>query len=176
MKRIQELNPSTNELLNLEYKFQPELTDKLDKNSSDFNQAIINEIVLWKTNRYAQLNKQTLDLINKIDKNSDVIDDSLTGEILMLLLETKGIRLPMASTILRFKNPKIYQIIDQRVYRLIYGTEFEFKTSLNDSIIQYLEYLDELKHVCELFQIPFSQSDRILYEYDKRMNSGKIKY
>lgn len=47
MKKIQEHNPSTDELLNLEYDFQPELTEKLDKVESDFNQELINEIV-WK--------------------------------------------------------------------------------------------------------------------------------
>jgi len=45
MKKIQEYNPSTEELLNLEYKFQPELTKKLDKVTLKFNQELINEIV-----------------------------------------------------------------------------------------------------------------------------------
>lgn len=82
----------------------------------------------------------------------------------------------MASTILRFRNPKIYQIIDQRVYRMIYGTALKIKTNLNDNIIQYLDYLTELRSVCDLYQIPFSKSDRILYEYDKIRNLEKIKY
>jgi hypothetical protein len=176
MKKIQDHNPSTGELLNLEYNFQPELTEKLDKVKSDFDQELINEIVLWKTNRYAELDDETLNLINKIDPKAEFIDSALTGEVLMHLLETKGIRLPMASTILRFRNPKIYQIIDQRVYRMIYGTEMKIKTNLNDNIIQFLDYLTELRNVCNLYQIPFSESDRILYEYDKIMNLEKIKY
>tara|TARA_R110002096_G_scaffold280751_1_gene474873 strand:- start:1737 stop:2267 length:531 start_codon:yes stop_codon:yes gene_type:complete len=176
MKKIQELNPSTDELLNLEYNYQPELTKKLDNTNSDFNQELINEIVLWKTNRYAELTNETLDLINKIDRKSEFIDSALTGDILLHLWNTKGIRLPMASTILRFRNPKIYQIIDQRVYRLIYGTELKLKTNLNDTIMQYLDYLTDLRKVCDLYQIPFSESDRILYEYDKIYNLEKIKY
>lgn len=176
MKKIQDLNPSTDELLELEYKYQPKLTEKLDNVKAEFNQELINEIVLWKTNRYAELNTQTLNLINKIDRKAEFVDSALTGEILMELLKIKGIRLPMASTILRFKNPKIYQIIDQRVYRLIYGTELKLKTNINDNIIQYLDYLIDLKKVCDLYQIPFSESDRILYEYDKIMNLEKIKY
>jgi len=176
MKKIQEHNPSTEELMNLEYKFQADLTEKLDNVKSDFNQELINEIVLWKTNRYAELNNETLNLINKIDRKAEFIDSTLTREILMHLLETKGIRLPMASTILRFRNPKIYQIIDQRVYRMIYGTEMKIRTNLIDNIIQYLDYLIELKNVCALYQIPFSESDRILYEYDKIINLEKIKY
>ena len=176
MKKIQELNPSTDELLNLEYNYQTELTEKLDNINSDFNQELINEIVLWKINRYAELTNETLNVINKIDKESKFIDSALTGEILLHLLETKGIRLPMASTILRFRNPNIYQIIDQRVYRLIYGSVLKLKTNLNDSIMQYLDYLTDLRNVCDLYQIPFSKSDRILYEYDKIANLEKIKY
>lgn len=160
----------------LKYKFQPELTLKLDKTKSDFNQELINEIVLWKTNRYSELNSETLNLINKIDKKAEFINNDLTGEILMYLLKTKGIRLPMASTILRFKNSKIYQIIDQRVYRIICGTEMKIKTNLNDNIIQYLDYLIELRKVCNVYLIPFSEADRILYEYDKLINLEKIKY
>jgi len=176
MKKIQEHNPSTDELLNLEYKFQQELTTKLDNTNLDFNQELINEIVLWKTNRYAKLTTVTLNLINGIDPNSEFIDLALTREILMHLLDTKGIRLPMASTILRFRNPKVYQIIDQRVYRLIYGTEFKLETNLTENINQYLDYLTELKNVCNLYQIPFYKSDRTLYEYDKIVNLEKIKY
>ncbi|MFL1897258.1 hypothetical protein ACJRPK_16260 [Aquimarina sp. 2-A2] len=176
MKKIHDLNPSTDELLNLEYNFQPELTKKLDNVKSEFNLELINEIVLWKINRYAKLDNEILNLINKIDRNAEFIDPSLTEEILMLLLKTRGIRLPMASTILRFKNPNIYQIIDQRVYRVIFGTALKLKTNLNDNIVQYFDYLNHLREVCDLFQIPFSESDRILYEYDKKVNLEKIKY
>lgn len=176
MKKIHELNPSTDELLNLKYNYQPKLTEKLDKVNSGFNQELINEIVLWKINRYAEMSNEALNLINKVDQKTKFIESDLTGEILMELLNTKGIRLPMASTILRFRNPNIYQIIDQRVYRLIYGTELKLKASLNDNIIQYLDYLTDLRKVCDLYQIPFSESDRILYEYDKIANLEKIKY
>ena len=176
MKSIQEENPSTEKLLSLDFNFQPELTEKLDNFNLDFNQELINEIVLWKINRYVKLSSITLDLINKIDEKSNAVNPGLTGEILLNLLQTKGIRLPMASTILRFKNPNIYQIIDQRVYRMIYGIELKLRTNLNENILQYLEYLTDLRKVCNDFQIPFSESDRILYEYDKQVNLDKIKY
>jgi len=176
MKSIKELNPSKEVLLDLDYNYQEGLTEKLDNIESDFNQEIVNEIILWKVNRYAKLNKESLDLINKIDKNSININHALTGDILLHLLYTKGIRLPMASTILRFRNPNIYQIIDQRVYRLIYGEKLKLKTNVNDSIIQYLDYLKELREVSKRYDIPFSQSDRILYEYDRVNNLEIIDY
>jgi hypothetical protein len=42
------------------YSFQPILTDKLDSNKSVFDQATINEIVLWKVNRYAEVSNDSL--------------------------------------------------------------------------------------------------------------------
>lgn len=101
------------------YDYQPDLTTKLDKFDKPFDQQTINEIVLWKVNRFAFLTDQTFDLLNKIDPKSTRLNISLTTEILKALMHTKGIQLPMASTILRFRNKNIYQIIDQRVYRII---------------------------------------------------------
>ena len=166
------------DLKKVEYNYQEKLTDFLDNYDDDFSQELIDKIILWKINRYAFVPKETLDKINKIKKSDEKIDIPLTREILNDLLDenVKGIKLAIASTILRFKNPNIYQIIDQRVYRLIYGTEFKLKTKVNENIIQYLAYLVDLRNVCDLYHIPFSESDRILYEYDKIANLENIKY
>lgn len=45
-----------------DYEYQSELTNKLDFINSDFSQEIINEIVLWKINRYAKLSSETIEL------------------------------------------------------------------------------------------------------------------
>lgn len=84
----------------------------------------------------------------------------------------------MASTILRFKNPNIYQIIDQRVYRFIYGIEMpKYFSSIEKQIDFYIEYLQKLKQVCIEKGIDFNLSDRIIYELDKLHNKEiKIKY
>ena len=158
------------------YEYQSELTEKLDFIESDFSQEIINEIVLWKINRYAKLSFETIELINQIS-SSKLIDKNLTIKILNKLLKTKGVRLPIASTILRFKNPKIYQIIDQRVYRIIYGKELHQSNSnsekqITENIDMYLKYLYELRLACSRIEIPFDQADRILYEADKRINNA----
>ena len=52
------------------YKYQKELTLKLDNDlNDDFNQEIINEIVLWKVNRYSFLRDDAFFLLNQIKKN-----------------------------------------------------------------------------------------------------------
>lgn len=157
-----------------EFTYQENLTGKLDAMDADFDQDIINEIVLWKVNRYAALSLETLALLNQVTKSS-VFNLELTREILAQLLKEKGIQLPMASTILRFKHPKIYQIIDQRVFRFIYGKELELSTTKSEKNIQqtieiYLRYLSDLRELASKHHFPFEQADRILYTIDKDRN------
>jgi len=161
-----------------EFEYQNDLTAKLDKTTSSFDQEIINEIVLWKVNRYANVDNDTLKLLNEIEPKSTELDIEKTRQVLKTLIQKKGIQLPMASTILRFKNKNIYQIIDQRVYRIIYnGKKLKLKTHLNDNNLNeqidlYLQYLKDLKEVCKKIDIPFEKSDRILFMADKRINKN----
>jgi hypothetical protein len=163
-------------LADKEFEYQKDLTAKLDKNETMFDQEIINEIILWKVNRYANVDNDTLKLLNDIGTTSTVLDIEKTRKILKMLIQKKGIQLPMASTMLRFKNKNIYQIIDQRVYRIIYkDKKLKLKThlndkNLNDQVDLYIQYLKDLTEVCEKLEIRFDESDRILFMADKRIN------
>lgn len=171
MKTIFEITPSEEDLDISSFKYQVELTKKLDNLNSDFNQEILNEIILWKVNRYAEFDKETINLLNKINPKSENIEMALTGDILLKLLDKKGVRLAIASTILRFRNPKVYQIIDQRVYRFIYGEELKYtESNKNLQINIYLDYINKLKEVCVKYSIKFEEADRILYKMDKIYN------
>lgn len=169
MKTIFDIEYNSEEI---EFDYQSKLTRRLDILSGDFDQSIINEIVLWKINRYAELNEPALILLNQLKKRAKKINLELTKKVLEALLNTKGIKLPMASTILRFKNPKLYQIIDQRAFRFIYGIEMKVPNKLDDQINLYLEYLSKLREVCTVYNIPFHHSDRILYSLDKKHNKN----
>ncbi len=172
MKIIDALTPDEKNSDIPAYKYQLELTKKLDDLHSDFNHEILNEIVLWKVNRYVKFEEETIHLLNKTNPKSEKLDEKLTNDILNNLLreEQKGIQLAMASTILRFRNPKIYQILDQRVYRFIYGKVFKKESKIDSQIKMYLKYLNDLKEVCEKHQIDFKEADRILYSMDKLHN------
>jgi hypothetical protein len=165
-----------------DYDFQVDLTKKLDGVAGkNFDQEIINEIVLWKVNRYAELGSETLNLLNSISSNGSTLNINLTKDILRSLLKTKGIRLPVASTILRFKNPNIYQIIDQRAFRYLYGEELHLQApsdkNIDSQIELYIQYLQDLKDVPAKTGWEFSMLDRILYWKDIQHNPGlKIKY
>lgn len=173
MLTIYDISPTADDLQNSLYNYQTSLTSKLDELNADFNQETINEIVLWKLNRYAAIDNETLSLINQIKKGDTEINPELTGSIFLRLLgrEQKGIRLAIASTILRFKNPKVYQIIDQRAYRFLYGKELKYSDNdINEQICLYLDYLQKLKDVCREHNIDFETADRVLYTMDKIYN------
>jgi len=163
--------------INLEefsFKYHEKLTKKLDAISCDFDQNIINEIVLWKVSRYAELSKESLTLINSVSPESEVIDEEFTREVLKSLIAEPGIQLPMASTILRFRNPKIYQIIDQRVYRILFGEKYKQEKNVTNQIEKYLTYLKKIREESTRLGISFEEADRILYllDKDKRLNGN----
>ena len=83
MKTIFEITPNENDLDISSFKYQVELTKKLDSLNSDFNQEILNEIILWKVNRYAKFDEKTLNLLNKINRNDENLNQNLTGDILL---------------------------------------------------------------------------------------------
>ena len=159
-----------------EFNYQEELTKKLDSCNENFNQDKLNEIVLWKVNRYAEFDESLIELSNSIEKNETKIDVDKTREILKGLLKTSGVQLAMASTILRYRNPNIYQIIDQRVFRVIYKNQtlelntYPSEENLNFQIDLYIKYLYDLRNICVDLKIPFDKSDRILFMADKRIN------
>lgn len=158
-----------------EYNYQPYLTEKLDQLTAPFSQEVMNEIVLWKVNRFALFNDEILSQLNKIKPDAVKVDQLLVRDILKGLLNIHGVGLPMASTILRFRNKNVFQIIDKRVYRIVYGRPFKESIStsdkkVNERIDLYLNYLKEIEKTCKFLDIQFSESDRILYMADKRLN------
>lgn len=160
------------EQLEKQYKFQPALTKKLDALTGDFTQETINEIVLWKVNRYAELDKTILDRLNQIPREKDYRPtDAEIKELVEMLLKRKGIRLAMASSILRFRNPYAFQVIDQRVFRCLYPESAGLPD--NADADTYIAYLRSLRKFCVAKDIDFFLADRLLYEADKIENKGK---
>lgn len=174
MKKLKDLDDFS--YSNKDYGYQPLLTPQLDQSHTQiFTQELINEIVLWKVNRYARLTAEILDLLNSNILRGNKLDPEFTKQILKELLKTPGIRLPMASTILRFRNPNVYQIIDQRAYRILYGKELGATDPRNDKVIEqqimlYLNYLEKLRTTAEEYSWSFSEMDRILYILDLKHN------
>ncbi|MCB1676005.1 MAG: hypothetical protein KDI01_06925 [Halioglobus sp.] len=88
----------------------------------------------------------------------------------------------MASTILRFLNPRVFQIIDDRAYRVLLPGREKYPTKparitdgyVKKSVAIYFDYLNELWGIAS-DKLPFENADRILYQLDITLgnNIGK---
>ncbi len=158
------------------YKYQPELTKKLDGlDLTQLNEQTLLEIVLWKLNRYPQLDSSLLVELKALGRLK-AKQHREAKDVLGKLLLSPGVRLPMASTILRFVNPDVFQIIDVRAFRMLPGPEkYPDKPRKNERLSRYVEvssrvyfrYLDDI-HGIVSEKLPFRMADRILYLLDKR--------
>jgi hypothetical protein len=170
-QRATEFDGNLNQFL-CKYKYQPDLTAKLDAlETLRFTQALINEIVLWKINRFVQLDDELLrsiENVKELHRGEHRNAESVIGSLLIV----HGVGLPMASTLLRFRNPSAFQIIDQHAYRAVYGSKFRIyhSTPPKKQIGIYFDYLDELITLCGRKKIKFETIDRLLYQFDRDIN------
>lgn len=79
-------------------------------------------------------------------------------------------RLAVASTLLRFRNPIVFQIIDRHAYRAVYGENFPNVNQIDQQVRLYFNYLDELIQFCNQHNLNFQTIDRLLYVFDKEEN------
>jgi hypothetical protein len=161
-----------------DYAYQPELTAKLDALSGgDLTQEHFYEIVLWKLNRFPRLAGGLLYELRTIAALKPR-EHKRADRQLKALLQSPGIALPMASTVLRFLAPEVFQIIDDRVYRIVFPGRAKYPSKpstpsnvyLEASVNIYFDYLDELhRQACDV--LPFREADRILYQLDIKLGN-----
>ncbi|MBM3793884.1 MAG: hypothetical protein FJW31_07400 [Acidobacteria bacterium] len=153
-----------------DYQVYPKLTGKLDDFAAPFDQATINEIVLWKVARYVELSPALMRQLDNL-RALNPGEHKKGKDTLEKLLAIKGVRLPMASTILRFANPRVFQIFDRHIYRAIYGKLYKNLSKKPDDCLPiYFNFLGDLRSLCMVKKIDFEVSDRILFEFDKAEN------
>lgn len=165
------------EILNrFTYDDETEIMDRIskaDRMNYRENKDIINQIVLWKMNRRPRVAEELIDAIYKlevINTPMEAVENELTVQVVTGLLDSKGMQLPMASTVLHFYYPDVYPIIDQRAYRELYGEDYPKNTLKVEKLAAlYLKYITD----CYQYQqekcpeIPFAKIDKVLYQLDK---------
>lgn len=161
-----------------EYVYQAALTNKLASiDTGELNLATFYEMVLWKLNRFPVIDGE---LLAELGTVKAILPSSYKDvePILKRMLQCAGIALPMASTILRFLNPNTFQIIDDRVYRIVLPGRVKYPSKptqlnqayLDNSVRIYFEYLGELRKLsCD--ELPYSKADRILYQLDIKLGN-----
>ena len=171
MNKASDCNADLSDLLKT-YQYQRELTEHLDAlGRQPFGQAAVNEIVLWKVNRYAPLSPKALEALNSVVDLEPGSHESARDAIRVLLGE-RGVDLAMASTLLRFRNPRTFQIIDRHAYRAVTGTDYPLYSGSKDEkkIELYFHYLDDLVGLARTKNLEFHTLDRVLYLFDKNTN------
>jgi thermostable 8-oxoguanine DNA glycosylase len=153
------------------YTYQPVLTARLDALAGQpFSQEVVNEIVLWKVNRYAPLPDEIRNALHTLMLEPQKHRGSEC--VLVQLLACDGVDLPMASTLLRFQAPDVFQIIDRHAYRAVFGEAYPLypASSPQAKIHTYFKYLDALHRLAQSSGVQFRDLDRILYIFDKEQN------
>jgi len=144
------------------------------------NRDIINEIILWKMNRMPHFDNELIDMIYSLEDIStpeNAVKSEKTKRVVRKLLQTKGMKLPMASTVLHFYFPRVFPIIDQRAYRELYGDEYPQYIKLDAMVDMYMKYIEDTwryqREKCP--EIPYEKIDKILYQLDKE-KGNKVVY
>lgn len=154
---------------------------KSNKNDYQENKDIINEIILWKINRLPIIEENIIQMIVNLSSNITPLEASKSHEtydVIVQLLSSKGIKLPMASTILHFYYPDVYPIIDQRAFRELYQKEYpHHQKDWNKLAKLYLNYIKDIYEYKIKFcpKISFRDIDKVLYQLDKE-KGNEVKY
>lgn len=163
----------------VDYNYYPTITPLLDNIEGSFTMDTIYRLTLWKVSRYPEIAGEDSKFLDKLNQLADysTLNEAKDSakEVLRILLsdETKGIQLPMASTYLRFRNPNVFQIIDQRVWRQVHkdkpnmtNLKKQIPSDINAQIDFYFRYLEDLRQLSKAKNIPFCEADRAFYAYD----------
>jgi hypothetical protein len=156
------------------YKYQPALTQKLDGLAQRvFSKVDVYEILLWKIGRFADLEDSLMAKVNSL-RDISFAKLGTSKAALAELLRTKGVQLPMASAILRFRNPTVFQVIDERTCRIVYGDLMSLPLKgahVSDAYTKrcteiYFDYLRRLKKLANQCGYQYETLDRALYQLD----------
>ncbi len=169
-----------NDPLDFEYTYNKEekeslrdnLKKKRGKKKPDINRGDLRRVALWKINRVLEISKETIKKLNKLASMKEVsIDDPFVKDLIGDLLDSDGVDLPMASTILKFVRPDIFPIIDVRAYRALTGRRPYFRDwSLSSKYTRYVEYTKRLKEIAKKRGKLLEKIDEQLYEFDREHN------
>lgn len=157
----------------LNYEFEYNIDERTDIKNNIRNKDIsindIRQIALWKYNRIINIDEDVLERLNKVLQKKDItVNCKDVKDIIEDLIQSRGVGMPLASTILKFLRPDVFPIIDVRAYRALFDKKINKYT-----YSEYVKYCNKIYEVREVTGIDLSEIDEQLYEFDKKYN-GKI--
>lgn len=143
------------------------------KNNSERHLSLedLRRVVLWKLNRIIYIDESLLSDLNSLAKSKGKnIENQEIKRIIRELLNSTGVQLPMASTILKFLRSDIFPIIDIRAYRALFGEKKNLGENCKNKFEIYVGYIKRLKEISKETGINFDKIDEGLYQFDKKEN------
>jgi thermostable 8-oxoguanine DNA glycosylase len=157
--------------LNFKFEYNPDETAALHKKLNGAAAITANDlrqVSLWKSDRTLNVSDETLAKLAELSAKTNVtIDDPIVKEVLEMLMDSQGIGLPMASSIIKFINPNVFPIIDIRAYRALTGKKANQSTY---TVGNYIAYTKRLTAIAAEWGRPLRDIDEQLYCFDKEYN------
>ena len=162
-----------------EYNYNPNEKVKLNKLSLEIKDnderhlsiEDLRRIVLWKLNRIIDIDESLIFKLDKLAKSREQnLENPEIREIIEKLLNSRGVQLPMASTILKFLHSDMFPIIDVRAYRVLFGKKKNLGGNYKGKFEIYLKYIEKIREISKKTGIPFNEIDEGLYQLDKEKN------
>lgn len=150
--------------------------------NQDEKKILIYRAILWKINRTINVSNELIERLFSLTNLSFEENEEQVIEVLKYLVNQKGIRLPMASTLMHFLNPNQFPVIDTRAYRaiMLWKNKKEYKFDIQNFSKQenvgkvYKEYVQLCREFYEEeisnreYNIDFFDIDKVLYMMDKK--------
>lgn len=159
----------------LEYPFDynPEETEVLKstlRQNTSVTMDDLRRVALWKLNRVMEVPESVIDQLNNLTAQDSLHHRSPEAiRVLELLVDSRGIGYPMASSILKFVRPDVFPIIDVRAYRAAFGIKLYARMYSTE---RYLDYADRCHEIARIKNMSLMDVDEQLYGFDLEHNGN----
>lgn len=147
----------------------------ITRNLEFLSKEVLLKILKWKSPRPLRFyNENDEDYIKNITQLAfQQNDDRIKIHILTVL---KGVNYPSASAILMFKNPKLFPVLDIRVWKQLYKNNLVTVNprGIGFTLDQWISYLKILRSFANKHNISVREVEKKLFDYDKLTQEGNL--
>jgi len=151
-----------------EYKLEKQLFGEISKNfrkNKTLSEEEFFKIIIWKSNR---VKGKVLVGIRKSRKSvkqimREVYNVKTQEEKIKILINIKGIGLPIASAILTVCYPEKFTVLDYRVWDILFRDKRVKSKSVPNTISRYLDYVRVCKNYAKELKLSLRDFDKAMW-------------
>jgi len=135
----------------------------------------LEEICKWKTARV--IKKIRSNRPNKIKKiTSSALKMKNDREKISSLIKLKGVGIPMASAILMFINPRLYGVIDTRVWEVLFKLKEVNRNpkGTNLKVNDWEEFIGIIRPIAKRYRVRARDVERTIFDTHKEYFHGNL--